>query len=361
MNMLVATMKITDSAVFSEDRFTFEVGEREIIATKQQRDALGLKWYVDGNLGVIKSGDRYVMYGANGSSPYRVTGTFLNHFEKVEPVKIISSDSTFRYMAGGPLFLDPESKRILLFYHAEVYRGDAKNFYSVLGLSIQTDDAGLIFNDLGPVFSANIPEEKAMYPTEICGAPYILKDGYFYVYARDEFLTGEPRQSNLSVARAKVSEVLKNSRKGQRVRWKKYYDGDFSEPANGGRSTPLEEGNPRTRWMDLSYNTEIGKYIMVAATTNAGSEETKAELCVTWSDDGIYWAKRVRLVDEGGECFYPSIIGLQDSPRQTGKTFFIYYTFSEKGAWDRWGDAVIVRRKVTVRYPDKQQDAPTHR
>ena len=220
-------------------------------------------------------------------------------------------------MAGGPLFLDPESKRILLFYHAEVYRGDAKNFYSVLGLSIQTDDAGLIFNDLGPVFSANIPEEKAMYPTEICGAPYILKDGYFYVYARDEFLTGEPRQSNLSVARAKVSEVLKNSRKGQRVRWKKYYDGDFSEPANGGRSTPLEEGNPRTRWMDLSYNTEIGKYIMVAATTNAGSEETKAELCVTWSDDGIYWAKRVRLVDEGGECFYPSIIGLQDSPRQT--------------------------------------------
>ena len=99
--------------------------------------------------------------------------------------------------------------------------------------------------------------------------------------------------------------------------------------------------------MDLSYNTELGKFVMVVA-TNVGVGENCVELCATWSGDGIHWAKRTKLVDEGGECFYPSIIGLVDDPRQAGETFYIYYTFSGKGAWDRWGDAVIMRRKVTV-------------
>jgi len=36
----------------------FVVGAREVVTTKAQREALGLKWFFDGNLGVVKDGDR---------------------------------------------------------------------------------------------------------------------------------------------------------------------------------------------------------------------------------------------------------------------------------------------------------------
>jgi hypothetical protein len=84
--------------------------------------------------------------------------------------------------------------------------------------------------------------------------------------------------------------------------------------------------------------------MVVAANTPPG----KVELFVTWSDAGIVWAGRRKLADEQGESFYPSIVGFGEDPRQTGTHFYVYYTFSEKGGWDRWSDAVIARRKITV-------------
>jgi len=53
----------------------FHVGEREIVATKAQRDDLGLKWFPDGNLGMVQAGAEVRLYGANGQSPVCVTGT----------------------------------------------------------------------------------------------------------------------------------------------------------------------------------------------------------------------------------------------------------------------------------------------
>ena len=111
---------VTSISVFAGDEIVFEVGEREIIATRPQLEKLGLNWFVDGNLGVIKDNEKFIMYGANGARPVRVTGTFDNHFEAVEDVTIKSDDSTFKYLSGGPIYRDPESHRILIFYHAEV-------------------------------------------------------------------------------------------------------------------------------------------------------------------------------------------------------------------------------------------------
>lgn len=327
----------------AEPGIHFDVGQQEVVATKAQRDGLGLKWFVDGNLGVLKRDAQYVMYGANGSRPARVTGTAASPLMTIDPVTISTGHSEFRYLAGGPVFVDPETGRVLLFYHAEIHRGTAKNFYSVLGLAIQTDSAGLAFGDLGPIFSPNVPNAQAGGAVEVCGAPYVVKDGYFYVYTRDAMLDG--RQSNLSVVRAKVADVLAAARSGASAPWQKFYRGSFCEPALGGKSTPLEVGNPQTRWMDVSYNSAIKKFIMVVA---ANTTPSKVSLFISFSDDGIAWTKRKQLTDDGGECFYPSIVGLQDDPRQTASEFYVYYTQSQKGGWDRWSDAALVRRKVSI-------------
>jgi len=331
----------------------FTVGEKEVVATKGQRDALGLKWFIDGNGGVLTRGDEVRLYGANGRDPVRVTGTRNNPVQRVDRVSIVTDNKEFQYLSGGPLYRDPKTNRTFLFYHAEIHRGTCKNFYSVLGLSIQTDEQGLTFKDLGPVFTANVPCGPAGSTVEVCGAPFIIKDGTFYVYARDAMTDGHPRQSNLSVARAKVAEVVGAGLEGKSATWTKYYKGAFSEPAIGGRSSPLERGNPGTRWMDVSYNEALDTFVMVVA---ANTLPQNVELFITCSQDGLHWADRRKIAAESGEAFYPSIIGFLDDPRRTGGEFYVYYTFSSKGAWERWDDAALVRRKIT--FADKRHSRP---
>jgi hypothetical protein len=347
-HMLFATAVMTLSSVvsFSAEVPAFIVGEREVIATKEQRDALGLKCFMDGNVGVLTSSDDVRLYGANGREPVRVIGRRGNPLQRVDRVSIATSNQDFQYLAGGPLFRDPKSSRLFLFYHAEIHRGTAKNFYSVLGLAIQTDEHGLKFKDVGPIFVANIPNANAQSSVEVCGSPYIIRDGYFYVYARDVMTDGPDgrlRQSNLSVARAEVEEVVRAGIDGKSAKWTKYYNGAFSEPAVGGKSSPLEGGNPGTRWMDISYNATLDKVIMVVSANTSAHD---VELFITSSDDGIHWADRRRLAAEKGEAFYPSIVGFLDDPRRTENEFYVYYTFSTIGGWGRWNDAAMVRRKI---------------
>ena len=332
--------------VRAETECYFVVGAREVMATRTQCDALGLNAFVDGNLGVVKDGGQFKMYGPNGSQPFWIKGTRKNPFQKVEPGTISTRAKNFGYISGGPIFHDPASGRLLLFYHAEIHRGTAKNFYTVLGLAIQTDDAGLVFKDIGPIFVPNIPNEQATHSIEVCGAPYVIRDGYFYVYGRDAaILDGKPQQSNLSAVRAKVRDVVENALRGKSAVWKKYYQGRFCEPARGGKSTPLEDGNPETRWMDISYNVALKKFVMIVA---ANTTPWKVGLFVSFSDDGLHWTQRKQLAHEDGESFYPSIIGWREDSRQTGNEFFVYYTSSKKGGWERWSDAEIVRRKIIV-------------
>jgi hypothetical protein len=332
------------AAMLSSEVPAFTVGEREVMMTEDQRERLGMKWFVDGNAGVLVRGDEVRFYGANGREPVCFIGTRENPFQRLNRVSISTDNKDFQYLAGGPLYRDPESDRIFLFYHAEIHRGTYKNFYSVLGLAVQADEQGFEFKDLGLVYTANIPGEQAENIVEVCGSPYVIKDGYFYVYARDASKDGNPRQSNLSVARAEIAEVVKAGLAGKSATWMKYYDGSFSEPAIGGRSSPLEKGNPGTRWMDVSYNSAIDKFVMVVASNTAPG---KVDLFLSCSEDGIHWADRKKIAVEEGEAFYPSIIGFLADPRKTGKEFYVYYTFSAKGGWERWSDAAIVRRKIT--------------
>ena len=218
--LVAAVLSMMISNVLAAELANFSVGKREVITTKEQRDKLGLQWFIDGNFGVVKTGNKYQFYGANGHKPVRVTGTLKNPTQKVEHVTILSKNQNFKYLSGGPLYRDPKSKRIFLFYHAEIHRGTAQNFYSVLGLCVQTDKEGLQFEDLGPIFQANVSNEKAETTVEICGSPFVIKDGYFYLYARDVLAKGKIKQCNLSVARAKVSDVVRAGLKGKNAKWK---------------------------------------------------------------------------------------------------------------------------------------------
>ena len=107
----------------------------------------------------------------------------------------------------------------------------------------------------------------------------------------------------------------------------------------------MENGNPETRWFDVSFNKYLGKYIMVVSAQN--SNTNKPNLYLTESADGLVWGSRKLIADEPGESFYTTIVGSGSEPRVSGQQFYIYYTFSVAGEWDRWSDAVLARRLIS--------------
>ena len=158
------------------------------------------------------------------------------------------------------------------------------------------------------------------------------RDGYFYVY----FIVN----GGVSVARARVSDVVQNALSGNGTAFTKYSNGSFSQPGLGGNASTIMTGT--CQWMDVAYDSHIDKYVMVLVASN--------DLWITCSDDGVgNWSSRQLVESDPGESFYPTIVGIGQDPKIIDSSQFnVYYTYSLQGAWNRWSDAVLLRRLIAV-------------
>jgi hypothetical protein len=316
------------------------IGPREVIYTKSQRQNKGLGTWPDGNLGVVPLGNGlYDFYGANGSKPVKTTGTLANPGKSKQSVSITNLPAnTFNYVSGGPVYYDAASGARLMIYHAEKHGSSAKDYYSVLGMAVSTDAKGRVFRDLGVIIEPN----QQTGQTEVGGGPFAVFDGYLHVYYRDWLADGT--RSELAVARAPVTEVINNALAGSATAFDKYYNGGWSQPGLGGLASALEVGNPSNAWTAVSYNDFLDQLVMVSSQWTP----TQPDLYLATSVDGINWSPRQAIVTDAGEQFYPTLIGLGADPLVTGESFYVYYTDSMKGSWNRWKDAKLVRRLITL-------------
>ncbi len=321
----------------------FKVGEPETIYTRAQRVARGLRYWPDGNIGTVPTANgRTIFLAANSIRTARTVGTLDDPAATVTQtaLDISGAGGQFAYRAGGPVYRDDTTAGLLLmFYHAERhFGGNGAVFYSEIGMAVSTDD-GRHFRDLGIVLSPHVPPSSRS-TVEMGGGTFAVRDGYFYVYFRDAMRPDQ--QINLAVARASVDEVLHAAQEGATPRFRKFYGGAFSEPGLAGRSSALEAGNPLNRWMAVTYNTTLDRFLMVIAETQGGRRTT---LYLTSSPDGIHWSVRTPILARAAELFYPTIVGEAGVPLSTGDAFHIYYTASKN--WrNRWADAAL--RRVTV-------------
>ncbi len=316
----------------------FSVGPKEIIYSKNQRTNKKLSTWPDGNLGVVRNAQgTYDFYGANGGSPAKTTGTLTDPGRAKQSVSITNRKQAFDYIAGGPIYQDPTSGARLMIYHAETHGRSAKDFYSMLGMAVSTDASGRQFRDLGIIVQPNLLSGQA----EITGGSFAIVGDYMHVYYKDTAPYGVT--SELAVARAPISEVVSNALGGRGTSFAKYYNGDWSQPGRGGLSSPLETWNPSNLWASVSYNDYLDKLVMVSSQWTP----TQPDLYLATSSDGINWSQRQALVTDAGEQFYPSLVGTGADPTHTDKSFYVYYTDSQKGAWNRWQDAKLVRREIT--------------
>jgi hypothetical protein len=318
----------------------FSVGPAEVIYSKSQRKSAGGSNWVDGSFGVVSNGNgTFDFYGANSSKSVLTTGTLTNPGATKQTASIYGiPKKTFSYVAGGPVYEDPYTGARLLIYHAED-GGKGKSFYSMLGMAICTDGSGANFRDLGLIIRPNLSGGNA----EVGGGSFAIVNGYMNVYYTDYTATGSANWT--SVARASMAEIMNNAIVGRSTAFTKYYSGAWSEPGLGGRSSSLETGNPVTSWLGVSYNDYLNQLVMV--TTQWAPDG--GDLYITTSSDGINWAPRQSVALDPGEQFYPSIVGPNGSV--TGQSFYTYYTDSQKGAWNRWSDAQLRRRAITITSP----------
>jgi PKD repeat protein len=326
------------------------VSQMEVIYTKEQRAQNGRTYWPDGNMGVMGDGNGgYVFYAANGPTPIRTTGS-LNDIAQQTTNVVIAGGSNYNYKAGGPVYLDPASGRYLLFYHAEIHPGgNYKQFYSVIGLAVSDAGSSTKFFDCGKIIQPNITPEQAeamSTAVEVGGGSYIVRDGFFQVYFRDTLTNGS--LVNLTVARASVTDVVQAALNHQSVAWAKYYGSSFSEPGIGGLSSALESDNPGVGWMHVAWNYCIQKYVMVVS--------RGGDLYLVWSDDSLNWSSRTQIESDPGESFYPTMIGAGSDPQQIGGKFYLYYTYSIAGGFNRYSDAQLVRRTITVEPQDTDVD-----
>jgi len=350
------------------------VGDREDILTLNKPNG-----WPDGSIGVLKSGSVYTFYAANGhghSTPdgqtRRVTGTLDNPLADGEaslPIEDLLDD--FNYIGGGPIYTG-SSGLMLMFYHSERWPGgNGKLFWASIGLAKSTD-GGDTWTDLGLIITHHTPyNPSATYNTEIGSGAFIIKrekDGgdYFYSYFMNRLGNGADfNYANVSVARARVSDVVSAATANTAPVFKKYCKGSvtggtfrgscakaqspWGEPGLGGLSSPLEAANMDAIFATVSYNSYLKKYILVGNANQANFDWPASDIIYLESKDGLKWSGRKSVVNEENKlAFYPTIIDPGPDPRVTGPGFYVYYVFSNNPTSEALSSGNLSRRLITV-------------
>lgn len=189
---------------------------------------------------------------------------------------------------------------LLAFLHMEFVTAGGSDNKGRIALAYSTNN-GDTFKYLGEIIAPY--GDPDMTGGFLQGAPYLVKDGYFYCYYNE---------ANTNVARASVAEVITAARNDTTSPWKKYYNGTFTEDGMfGNRSAIMAshggavEGICHTQ---AAYSTYDNKYYLVMTSMNWAGINTYVKL---WqSADGINW-RLYKVLANQPAAGYPANSGWQ--------------------------------------------------
>ena len=325
------------------------IGAREAAYTNTQWKAKGLSYWPDGTAGIVDNGGgSYTYYIANGSSIARMTGTVTDIAATVNDccIQIAGMKNSYNYTAGGPIYKDTTTGYLYMLYHAEMWDPptDPTAFWSLLGMAKSTNN-GVNWTDLGEIIRPNSQFKAGNH--EITGGSFVQNGEYLYVYFRDLLTTGVPVE--LAVARTRIVDIIAAADTGNVTAFTKYYAGSFSQPALNGLSSPILSPGWTSNFVSVSYNSYRQRYIMVITKIVLGDNW---DLLLYESIDGISWQFIENIETGSTESYAPSIIPASGNSWRSCKDFYVYYSESAAGGFDRWTDSVTSRRLVTWAGPD---------
>ncbi|MEY3431891.1 MAG: hypothetical protein RIS53_789 [Bacillota bacterium] len=320
-----------------------QVTQPEVLLNAEQRLALNLHTWPDGNIGIVKNNEQFTFFGTNGGLLSKTSGTIANPTQQIHYTSrtIQSLKETYNYAGGGPTF--EINDYLFMLYHAEYHPNNHfQQFYSTIGIAYSTNE-GEEFFDLGKIIqSTYVLNENDEIAVEMGGAPFVIKEDYIYVFFRD--IINPFQQNNLAVARCSIEELMNAVLANQTPVFNKYFQNRFLESGIGGRSTQLEFFNGNIRWFDIGFDTKKNQYMAVLVDDTINGQN----LYVMFSYDLFSWGPRINLTWRDGETFYPTLIGYHDNPKESDGRWWVYFTHSQLGAWSRWEDATLERVLITL-------------
>jgi hypothetical protein len=229
---------------------------------------------------------------------------------------------------------------LLGFVHVE--KSAASDRYR-LGLAYSTN-SGDSWTYLGHIIGQYSDPEGA----NITGTPYLIKDGYFYIYFGDM----SPSGGIAAVARAPVDEVLSAARQGMTTPWRKYLNAQWTGEGLGGMASPLALPNVSLHG-DAAFSTTKGVYVLTGYNHGPGRG-----VWIAFSRDGLSWSPGEWLQhsdNPNNETLSPYITIVNDNGTDNaliGDSFYAYWAFAPR--YTELGNGnlrYLVRQKVELVEP----------
>jgi hypothetical protein len=233
-----------------------------------------------------------------------------------------------------------DTNGLLAFVHIE--RAGDNEQKGRIGLAWSTDN-GNTFTYLGHILSP-YGDHDMTSGGFMQGVPYLIKDGYFYIYYTDN--NGYyGYEDSIAVARASVSDVIDAAEDGNTSLWYKYYNGSWNEAGLGGNFTRIANARGISH-TGAAYSTYNNKCYLVTTYMAWQGSQTTTYVKLWESSDGVNWTLYKTVADDSGENVgantgyqYANIVnGDGTSNGIIGQTFYIYCGF------DPYGENKIIRR-----------------
>jgi hypothetical protein len=332
----------------------FRSSAPEIVVGHDQRIADGLAHWVAGTMGFHRRPGRTTVIAPNGGrvARHEYADVRFNSGPIATDIAISAQLAASDHASGGPLYHDEASDQLLLIYHGETFNdGDADDYYAFLGMAV-SDDHGATFEDLGRIITSDLAEHdpERHRPVDVGSGAYVVRDGWMHVYFQDR--GNGPCRRSLSVARARVTDVVDAARNRTTPVFHKYHDGTWEEPGIGGVSSELFDDAFRwVVWFDAAVIESIGCVVLVYSTSWLVDGVPHWMHMATLSTDGIRWSPSQPLYDTPltDEVIYVTIDSGGDQQRSiTGSSFDLYRTrATTKFRWDEaWLERITVSFEV---------------
>lgn len=334
-----------------------ELGPPETVLAN---DALGLRYFPDERLAVVRTKpDCRVIVAATVSS-YMLEGPEMGKFTRA--TKVLDKGGAGEFdngYAGISAVIHAPLGELLAFYHAEdqeemkTVGSGIPGFYCRVALAV-SKDGGRTFEKRGPILSGQLPKNPGGRGDQGDGEPWVLeepKGEFLYAYyTSHEHIDG--RGAEICMARCPMANAMRPGA------WKKFHEGGFTEPGLGGKDTPVMTGgekNADVLFPHVTYIPALHQFMMIFCLNawRESSEPGHSGFYAAFSDDGIHWPRDWQqiwkvpvLAITGREvAWHPTYI-----PDTDGYTHgWLYYGFSPS-----WGDQpphkphFMMRRRMKI-------------
>ncbi|MBV9672800.1 MAG: hypothetical protein JO076_08265 [Verrucomicrobia bacterium] len=330
------------------DGTNVRIGKQEVLIRDND---LGLRSMPSQGVAVIENTpSRVRLLLAAAFSSYLVEGTDFQHLTSLPRLVLGPGDpGEFDNGAAQVFAVVRANSKLYAFYQAEDIEGlpadtlfGISGFYLSIGLA-ESDDEGFTWVKKGQIIRSAKPKEWAIDPRQggrgigLAGGLADSSGKYAYIFYTDLSTPQGGTAGQISVARCSLDNGPPLPGK-----WKKYFNGEFSEQGLGGRETTIIDlystGHSGARYGRPTYSKSLGKYVMVFNVTQAKEwaddlPPKNSGIYLAVSDDLIQWIGKVKLLSNYSQRVLGKPIAVAPTivfDKDDGSSGWMIYAYSAK-------------------------------